>query len=105
MTLKEFVSDTLIQIVDGVAKAKTTNNNIAPRVTHQSGVPVVQRIASHPTAFLVGFDVAVTVSKTTDTQAKGGVAIHVFEAGAQRTSGSEESTVSRIKFEVPVEYP
>jgi len=60
--------------------------------------------ASCPAAFIVEFDVAVTISKKTDVDAKGGIAVHVFEAGAKRTSSAEHSSVSRIKFGVPVTY-
>jgi hypothetical protein len=104
VTLKEFVSDTLLQIVDAVAEARAKNKRVAPRVVHLTGhdTPVVHATAMNPRAFIVDFDVAVTVSHTTDTQAKGGVAIHVFEAGGHRSSSAEQSTVSRIKFEVPV---
>jgi hypothetical protein len=106
MTLEEFVSDTLIQIVSGVENARRKSLRVAPRVVHHTGhdTPVIQADAKNPRAFLVDFDVAVTVSKTSDTEAKGGVSIHVFEAGGHRSSSADQSTVSRIKFEVPVTY-
>jgi hypothetical protein len=59
---------------------------------------------AHPGAFLVEFDVAVTISKKTNVHAGGSVAVHVFEAGAKREASAEHSTVSRIKFQVPVTY-
>ena len=106
MTLEEFVSDTLIQIVSGVENARRKSLRVAPRVINfeETDAVVVHADAANPRAFLVDFDVAVTVSKTTDTQAKGGVSIHVFEAGGHRSSSAQESTVSRIKFQVPVTY-
>ena len=106
MTLEEFVSDTLIQIVRGVESARQKSLRVAPRVINftESDTPVVHADAANPRAFIVDFDVAVTVSKTTDTEAKGGVSIHVFEAGGHRSSSSERSTVSRVKFAVPVTY-
>ena len=106
MTLKEFIADTLLQIVDGVAEAKGKNPKVAPRVVHHTGhdTPVIHASAENPRAFIVEFDVAVTVSQTTDTQAKGGMKVYVVEAGGRKGSSSEHSTVSRIKFEVPVAF-
>jgi len=77
MTLEEFVSDTLVQIVTGVENARKTSLRVAPRVINftESDTPVVHADAANPRAFIVDFDVAVTVSKTTDTEAKCGVSI------------------------------
>ncbi len=106
MTLREFVSDTLLQIVDGVADAKIKNQRVAPRVIQAAGLdaPIVVADAENPRAFVVDFDVAVAVSKTTDAEAKGAVSVYVFEVGGQRVSSTEQSTVSRIKFGVPIVY-
>lgn len=107
MTLREFVSDTLSQIVRGVADAKGMSHYVAPQVAErpEGGSYVTYRDHdSGPAVFVVEFDVAVTVSKKTDINAKGGITVHVFEAGAKRTASAEHSTVSRIKFGVPVVY-
>src|ERR1035438_5997101 len=102
MTLREFVADTLSQIVAGVADARGNSQQVAPPVAERTagkGYVVYRGGVSNPGAFLVAFDVAVTISKKTDVDAKGGIAVHVFEAGAKRTSSAEHSTVSRIRFE------
>ena|ERR1035441_1443860 len=105
MTLREFVADTLSQIVAGVEDARDKSKQVAPPVTTQGSAYVAYPGGvSFPGAFLVEFDVAVTISKKTDVDTKGGVAVHIFEAAAKRTSSAEHSTVSRIKFEVPVIY-
>ena len=86
-------SDTLLQIVDGVADAKIKNQRVAPRVIHAAGLdaPIVVADAENPRAFVVDFDVAVAVSKTTDAEAKGAVSVYVFEVGGQRVSSTEQS--------------
>lgn len=108
MTLKEFISATLSQIVDAVTDAQRQNKKVAPPISFpsdgRSGSIVHRGGVANPAAFIVEFDVAITVSKKTDVDAKGGVAIHVFEAGAKRTTSDEHSTVNRIKFGVPVTY-
>ncbi len=103
MTLQEFVSDTLIQIVNGVEDARGSNEKIAPTVVDKNeSLKVVP--ASDGRAFLVEFDVAVVVSKKTDTKAGGSVAIYVLDADASRTVSDEHSTTSRIKFQVPITF-
>ena len=102
-TLEEFLSDTLLEIVDGVADAKVKNERISPRVTG-GDKPVVSGFHRASSRLGCRFDVAVTVSRTTNSGAKGGVAIHVFEAAGHGSSALEQSTVSRIKFEVPVTF-
>jgi hypothetical protein len=107
MTLREFVADTLSQITAGVADARGENRQIAPPVfqhTGSSAYSVMRGGVSNPGAFLVEFDVAVTISKKTDVDAGGGVSVHIFEAGAKRKASAEHSTVSRMKFQVPVTY-
>ncbi len=103
MTLREFVSVTLTDIVYGVEDARSSNQKIAPTVVQgDTNLQVVP--ASNGRAFLVDFDVAVTISKTTDVSGKGGVHVHVFEAGVDGATSTEHTTVSRIKFRVPVTY-
>ena len=103
MTLREFVSETLFQIVSGVEDARGSNEKIAPTVVDKNdNLQVIP--ASNGRAFLVDFDVAVTVTKKTDVSGKGGVQVYVFEAGLDRAASTEHTTVSRIKFQVPVTY-
>ncbi|HEY1661692.1 MAG TPA: hypothetical protein VGI03_04675 [Verrucomicrobiae bacterium] len=107
MTLREFVADTLNQITEGVGDARGENKQVAPPVFQHSGSTsycVLRGGVAHPSAFLVEFDVAVTVSKKTNVDAGGGVLVHVFEAGINRKTSAEHSTVNRIKFQVPVTY-
>jgi len=103
MTLQEFVSDTLFQIVEGVESARGSNQKIAPTVVDKNDNLKVQPV-SNGTAFIVDFVVAVTVSRKTEGSAKGGVQVFVFEAGVDGAASTEHTTVSRIKFQVPVTF-
>lgn len=107
MTLREFVADTLTQIVAGVGDARGKNRQVAPTVVQSSqgsGYVMMRSGATNPGAFLVEFDVAVTISKKTNVEVESGAKVLVLEAGGSRASSAEHSTVSRIKFEVPVAY-
>ena len=108
MTLQDFVTETLTQIANGVSTARKGNRQIAPSVAmstaHGNSYVVFRGGVSNPSAFLVDFDVAVTVSQKKSNDAGGGIAVHVFQAKASREGATEHSTVSRIKFQVPVTF-
>jgi hypothetical protein len=101
MNLEDFVKESLAQIFRGVkgaaAVALATGAAIDPRqygtVTRTDDVGrTIQNIA---------FDVAVTVTETDDV--KGGIS--VMGIGVKGTTSELSSTVSRIKFRVPVTLP
>jgi hypothetical protein len=111
MELKEFVTESLMQIVEGIADAQKrlkdsgseaiiNTNMTATDVGH-----VVTGGRRRPVEF-VEFDVAVVANE--GTEMKGGMGLTVasllkIEAGAKgnQSTGSE----SRIKFKVPMSYP
>jgi len=94
MDVKEFVAETLRQIVDGVvdAQQQTKGKNAVVAPYHDY----------HKT---VSFDVAVTVVEGKETSGKAGISVWSVGAGVRGKSESSSSTVSRIKFEIPVELP
>jgi hypothetical protein len=94
VTLRKFVADTLTQIVHGVEDARGSNQKIAPTVVDKN-----ENLKVVPAS-----DVAVVVSKKTDSKAGGSVAIYVLDADASRTTSDEHSTTSRIKFQVPITF-
>jgi hypothetical protein len=61
--------------------------------------------APFDSAFLVEFDIAVTVGReSTAGGSVGGGVIQVFSAKVDAKTGSTNESVSRIKFSVPVTY-
>ena len=106
MTLRDFVRDTLSQIVDGVADAKVKHPGIAPPVVpNPSGASIVT--SENPPirrAFPVEFDVAVVVTEASSKSGGGDVNVYVAKVEGKVASSAEQSTTSRIKFEVPVQY-
>jgi hypothetical protein len=109
--LKEFVTETLTQIVDGIEdaqkrlKEKNSEARINTNMTETRDGHLVTGGRRRPVEF-VEFDVAVLANES--KEAKGGVGITVaslvnLDAGgkASRTAGSE----SRVKFKIPISYP
>ncbi|MGD0059586.1 MAG: hypothetical protein ABSD58_09235 [Verrucomicrobiia bacterium] len=107
MNVEEFVAETLTQIANGVFKAKQPVNtaggtvnpgNIARgdiRMVDHNGMPVD----------VISFDIAVAVSEEKQSSGKMGLSVMTVGAGIQGQSTSSSSSVSRIKFSVPLRLP
>ena len=94
MDIKEFVSQTLKQIIDGVVDAQDQT-----RKTSAVVVPYGDCQKK------VDFDVAVTVVEGKETGGKAGISVWSIGAGVTGKTESSSSTVSRIKFEIPINLP
>ena len=115
MELKDFVSATLIQIVEGVKNAQefALENNASINPTRSgstmTGSSISNDFRTVNTKIYqlqdVEFDVAVTAIEGTETKGGVGVAIGMFKLGADGQSNAEKQSVSRIKFKVPVQLP
>ena len=112
MNLKEFVAETLFQIIEGV---KETQERV-----EKYGSKVNPRIATYPVNLdrqklivteneeiiqTIDFDVALTAKE--EAGKKGGIGIFVGSVGVggQKQSNTENSSVSRVKFRVPITLP
>lgn len=107
MDLREFVAESLVQIQEGIqdaierrgatAASAGTINPIWRDIPSRSWADHVQNVE---------FDVAVTVVDKTSTEGKAGLKIvSVAEVGGGLSKGEEHTTVSRIKFTVPIVPP
>lgn len=107
--LKDFVAETLKQIIDGVILAqkyaKETGAIINPKETLEAPSGVIKGTDTGRNAQIVEFDVAITVSQ--DTEAKGGgkVFIGIAGIGSEIRSERQGELVQRIKFSVPMYLP
>jgi hypothetical protein len=102
MDLKTFVSTTLVQIVEGVADA----------IRQVSERKIAGAINPMPEDYLRGqakdvqFDVAVTVTDTSEGSAGAGIKVASFiEIGGKGSKATTSEAVSRIQFSVPVAVP
>jgi len=110
MNLQEFVAETLTQIIDGVREAQTRAKdgdatvNPGLNATAENAKYGIFN-ASGTAAQLVQFDVALTGMEGTETKGGIGVVAGVFNLGSTGHSQAENSSVSRVKFSVPLVLP
>jgi hypothetical protein len=101
MELREFVAKALSAILDGVEDAIRT----APEDRQRKIAPVIAGEEDWSKAPLpVEFDVAITEADKGSVAGKGGIKVVAFQAGGEGSKAWEHSTVSRIKFSVPIIY-
>lgn len=112
MNLKEFVSETLVQLIEGVQDAQSRTSTTGQKASVNPRINANSEMAKHGifiasglVAQMVHFDVALTA--TEGTGAKGGIGVvgGMFTLGTTRQSQEESSSVSRVKFSVPVTLP
>ena len=107
MNLREFVKETLIQIVAGVADAQSrppgaqgdggpTTSGAIVNPTRDEGVRVIQDVE---------FDVAITASDATEAGGGLSTALQVVGLRLGASSASREESISRVRFSVPIVYP
>lgn len=113
MELKEFISETLVQIIEGInkaqIKAKESNAEINPDLVGNSDHTAKYgggiRTAGGNYAQIVEFDVAVTTAEGKNVKGGIGVAAAVINMGSSGQSNSENTSVNKIKFSIPLVLP
>lgn len=105
MNIEEFVSQTLIQITKGIRKAQAETLSegalVSPHHRYDAERQAHIKNQLEDTLEQVEFDIAVTTQAASG--GKGGVQLAVFSA---QLNGTESSgTVSRVKFNLFVEWP
>jgi len=111
MELREFVSETIKQISSGVKDAQASHEEhgafVNPHLSTSAELAVKHGIliASGHATQLVQFDIALTVTEGTGTKGGIGVFVGALSLGSSGQSNSENSSVSRVKFFVPLVLP
>lgn len=111
MDLRDFVAETLTQITDGVRDAQTRAAEHGSRVNPQilGGAAIAAQFGFLPAdggpAQIVQFDVALTVKEGTGTKGGIGISVGAVTLGSTGQSNAENSSVSRVKFCVPLGLP
>ena len=121
MDLKDFVSETLLQIIQGVTEAQKTAMQHGAYInapdSGASSLPTAVKkrdaeylkIGTNDFFFrevqVIEFDVAVTATSGTETKGGIGVAAGIIGLGSSGKSDSSSETVNRIKFKIPVVFP
>jgi len=103
MELKDFIAETLSQIIEGVRLAQErvdgTNVNAAMAGAEFGGHLV--NVGHFGVATRVDFDVSVTA----ETKGGAGAKLSVFGIGAEGGAGHTAGSANRISFSVPVRLP
>lgn len=115
MDIKEFVSETLVQICEGIVdaqkRAKETGAIISPRMLNSEEIATPDITAT--AADIINFDIAVEAressTKNDDSGIKASLSVLGVKAGVD-TSGKDcrndtSASVSRISFAVRVRWP
>jgi hypothetical protein len=113
MDLKEFISNSLTQIVDGIRDAQERSTGtgawISPLGEHMparaSGAQHISSVGGYQYLDEVKFDVAISVTEEKTAGAKGSLKIMSVAIGAGGEVASQHGAVSRIQFAVPVVWP
>jgi len=109
MELKDFVSETLKQVMEGVKmaqeKAAEVGGTINPQGFVVPGKSMPMNTGLSITGQMIDFDIVVSTQDT--DKAKGGVGIFVGEIGigVKGEAESQSTAVNRIRFSVPVYLP
>ena len=94
MDVKEFLSETMKQIVDGILDAQEQTKN--------KGAVIVPHSGSESS---VRFDIAVAVTEGAQASGIGSLQVYGDGSSVGGKTESSNSVVHRVQFEVPVEYP
>ena len=103
MELREFVSQALVQILEGISDAQEST------IVKETSAGVVAAgpgmRGERTTARDVEFDVAITTQSGTETKGKAGLLVGTIGLGTQGASANSRDLVHRIRFSVPVVLP
>ena len=116
MDIKEFVSEAIMQIAQGIKEASEkcqenqldviVNPNVTIGSNNGAGIPknpekfqISRRIQK------VDMDIAVTVQNTKERGTNGSLSIYELGIGGKRIEKSDNIHESRIHFSIPVSFP
>lgn len=111
MDLKDFIKNTLVQIVDGVLEAEKELESRNASVNPIGGIFDQKQIGGRTWSFedgiteTVNFDVALTNSEKEGTSGGIGVLLGSISLGAKGSSEETITSVTRIKFNIPLLLP
>ncbi len=116
MELKEFVSQSIVEIIEGITNAQSRISNDDTQI-----VPNVQRLFTQSNTggsnlalgwddkgnliHTIEFDVAVTATEGSESKSGIGVVTGVFGLGAQGKTTDTNQSISHLKFRIPISFP
>lgn len=103
MELKEFISSSLTQIMEAVQEAQVNWGQSSGKGAINPAWDSTERLRDHTQN--VEFDIAVTTEQTKSGKGEAGIKVFSASVGAKGEVASGHSSVSRIKFAVPIVAP
>jgi hypothetical protein len=114
MNLEDFITEVLKQVISGVKNAQqhakengaSINSKHLYRYSTPTGMAInTDQATRKPMVEEIEFDVAVTASSQGNIKGGMGLFVSVAGIGYQAEKNTGNSTVSRIKFKIPVSFP
>jgi hypothetical protein len=115
MELRDFVAQTLVQVVEGVAaaqqatakmKATVSPDGIGYASANPQGLVAIHHATSEVRVpDLIEFDVAVTTTEAEQVSGGGGIFVGAIALGSKAEAESGSQAVNRIRFTVPLLLP
>jgi hypothetical protein len=112
MELKDFISETMKALIDGIIAsqeyAKSKGASVVPegiKLMQASGYSYTDKNNSVKYLHDIQFDVAVTINSADKIQGGIGIFAGAIGVGTQAKTEEANSSMSRIKFSIPVIFP
>jgi len=111
MKLQEFVNETLKEIIAGVKEAQeyaqSEGASVSPHILARGDNATIHYVLKKDGTHVeqIEFDVAVTSTEGSATEAGAGIFVAAIGLGAKGKSDSSSSSISRIKFSIPLALP
>lgn len=112
MELKDFVKETIVQIVEGIDQANATLTGNSAFIastnlsTNRALTSTVDKERIHHYVSNIEFDVAINVQNSETKAGGAGLEIlSVLNVGGKGSSENTSSSTSRIKFSLPLALP
>lgn len=112
MDLKDFVSETIVQISQGLIDAQEKTKDLGtvinpPLFTKPEEDAIVKDNEGNTdqAAQFIDFDICLTVENANNSEAKGKISIFSCSLGGGESSSVNIGNMNRIKFTIPVVFP
>ena len=105
MNINEFIQESLNQIVEAIRELNSQNNGISIPMGGIIGEGVqflADKKGKTKSLIKVEFDIAVTVSETTEKSGGGKANLSVLKLDGDYSKSNQNQNVSRVKFMLPL---
>lgn len=109
MELKEFVKETLVQIMEGVKSAQEATKDMGIVNPYQDvyGTEMHSKTVRDKNGqiiHMVDFDVNVTTAEGSEVKGGAGIVIGPLKLGGSGATNEKDTSENRVKFQVPISY-